>query len=150
MPCRGLRWAGRVPRGRPSKKMAPPEVGMSPITARRVVVFPAPFLPTRATVVPPGTSTVIPRRTSIPPRATSRRSIRSMPRPPRADLGPGRVPQDRAGRPLGHHAPLGDDRHPVRVPGHDLHVVLHEHPGRLAGPQGADEGIHDAELLAGA
>src|SRR5437773_4427803 len=122
---------------------------------RRVVVFPAPFLPTRQTTSRGPTSGDTDLKIWLAWMNTSGASTVSTagrspgPRAPaddRVDDAP--VGLDRGRRAVGEHAALVERDDPVGVGEHDIHIMLDLNDRADADPlRGRDEGLHDRRLV---
>src|SRR2546426_737366 len=138
------------------RNSTPPARGRRyPMIVRRVVVFPAPFRPTRQTTSRGPTPSDTDRKMWLAWMNTSTASTVSMARPSprpgapaddRVDDAP--VGLDRGRRAVGEHAPLVEGDDPVGVAEDDVHVVL-DLDNRLDAdpPGGRDERLHDRRLV---
>src|SRR2546430_1516822 len=155
MPRGARSWAGRRVMSRPRKATVPARTGRSPMMLSIVVVFPAPFRPTRQTASPSLTASETPRRICAGPRKVSMRSSSSMipgisasPRGADERGRDGLVAPDLVWRPVGEDRALvhGDD--PVGVVEDDVHVVLDDRRGDAPGSDDRRDRVHDGRLLA--
>src|SRR6266568_1076286 len=153
MPSFTRSWAGILCAGRPSKRISPPDGWRSPLMARRVVDFPAPFAPRMVTISPWFTVSEMPCSASTLPYFTrSPSSSRSGPGTLdllRAEVGfdDARVGLDRGRRALGDLLPVLQ-HHDVLAGAHDeAHVVLDEQDGDAAPLDLADELDEEVRLL---
>src|SRR5712691_1728154 len=123
MPSRARWCGGSPPIWRPWKPIFPERTGSSPMMLSMVVVFPAPFRPTRHTDSLLPTLSETRRRTCAGPRQVSMASISSMrgPEQVRRDC---LVLPDLVGRAARQDRALVHRHDPVRVLEDDVHVVL--------------------------
>src|SRR5213593_3689918 len=139
----------------PRNSIPPARGRRYPMIVRRVVVFPAPFRPTRQTTSRGPTLSDTDRKMWLAWMNTSTASTVSMARPSprpgapaddRVDDAP--VGLDRGRRAVGEHAPLVEGDDPVGVAEDDVHVVL-DLDNRLDAdpPGGRDERLHDRRLV---
>src|SRR5882762_1615996 len=128
MPSRARWCGGSPPISRPWKPIFPERTGSSPMMLSMVVVFPAPFRPTRHTASRLPTLSDTRRRICAGPRQVSMASTSSMGGPEQV----GRhcfVPPDLVGRAARQDVALVHRHDPVRVLEDDVHVVLDDHGG---------------------
>src|SRR5215831_14945244 len=164
MPRRARWCAGRRVMSCPLKATRPLWTGRRPMMLSMVVVFPAPFRPTRQTASVSPMASDRPRKTWAGPRNVSIRSTSST-APARGIAwsslsgGGGRaeqvgrdllVPSDLVGGPVGQDGPLvhGDDTRAIAE--HHVHVVLDDDRGDPLRPDDRADDVHDGGLLAGA
>jgi hypothetical protein len=146
MPSRARKCAGTPQASAPAMATLPPRSGSSPISARSVVVLPAPLRPISATRPPGGTCSETSRSTGTPAMSTRdalkpqhgarSRSPRAAPRGP-----PARRPAARVRR-----SSLRPDRHPVGEALHHVHVVLDE-DGRDAGARSTRASVSTTSIF---
>src|SRR5213593_740731 len=138
------------------RNSTPPARGRRyPMIVRRVVVFPAPFRPTRQTTSGGPTPSDTDRKMWLAWMNTSTASTVSIGRPsPRpgapADdrVDDASVCLDRGRRAVGEHATLVEGDDPVGVAEDDVHVVLDLNDRLDADPlRGGDERLHDRRLI---
>src|SRR5213593_1179854 len=138
------------------RNSTPPARGRRyPMIVRRVVVFPAPFRPTRQTTSRGPTPSDTDRKMWLAWMNTSSASTVSTagrspgPRAPaddRVDDAP--VGLDRGRRAVGEHAALVERDDSVGVGEHDIHIMLDLNDRLDADPlRGRDEGLHDRRLV---
>src|SRR5260221_10316449 len=126
--------------------------------ARKLVLWPAPWRPTRHTSSPAATSSETPRRMRLFWMSTVRPSMASMSIAPREladpladdggdDVG---IAEERRRRLVGEHLALLQRHDAARVFGDQVHVVLDEDDGlHTRAPGRVDDASHDAVLVAG-
>src|ERR671931_1761630 len=119
MPRRARRYGGRRLITRPWKVTFPDRTGRRPMMLSMVVVFPAPFRPTRHTASPFPTFSDTRRRISAGPRQVSIASTSSM-RGPDQRGGHRLVAADLVRRASGEDRPLVHRHDPVRVTEHHV------------------------------
>src|SRR2546421_4484166 len=154
-PSRAISCVRRAWMGWPRNSTPPARGRRYPMIVRRVVVFPAPFRPTRQTTSRGPTSSDTDRKMWLAWMNTSTASTLSIappsPRPgapadDRVDDAP--VGLDRGRRAVGEHATLVEGDDPVGVAEDDVHVVLDLNDRLDADPlRGGDERLHDRRLI---
>src|SRR5947208_4837441 len=154
-PSRAISCVRRPWMGWPRNSTPPARGRRYPMIVRRVVVFPAPFRPTRQTTSRGPTPSDTDRKMWLAWMNTSTASTVSMARPSprpgapaddRVDDAP--VGLDRGRRAVGEHAPLVEGDDPVGVAEDDIHVVF-DLDDRLDAdpPGGRDERLHDRRFV---
>src|SRR5712671_677022 len=147
MPSRARWCGGSLPISRPWKPIFPERTGSSPMMLSMVVVFPAPFRPTRQTDSRLPTFSETRRRIWAGPRQVSIASISSM-RGPDQVRRDRFVPADLVGRPARQDAPLVHRRDAVRVLEDHVHVVLDDDRRDVVRSDDRGDDVHDRRLLA--
>src|SRR2546427_2782277 len=170
MPWRARSWAGRRVISRALNVIRPLFTGRRPMMLSMVVVFPAPFRPTRQTASPPPMTRDRLRSTCAGPRKVSMRSTSSIGSTgstggtgtvvmPRSSGARGRAEQvgrhllvlpDLVGCPVGQDGPLVHGHDARTVPEHHVHVVLDDDGGDPPRLDDRGDDVHDGGLLAGA
>src|SRR6266852_3130784 len=147
MPSRARWCGGRPPISRPWNPIFPERTGSSPMMLSMVVVFPAPFRPTRHTDSLLPTLSDTRRRICAGPRQVSMASISSM-RGPEQVRGHRLVLPDLVGRAARQDRALVHRHDPVRVLEDHVHVVLDDHGGDVVRADDRGDDVHDRRLLA--